>query len=407
MSELIANKDWKYESSLDNVTEELLWVKNQIQKELANLQQDVQEDQIKKSFFERTWDKVEYHMDLVVKYLQSCIENEDFQVNSAVVMAVQIALELIEYDVWKIDWLLTRNSWKLSKTQKALRLFQKNNKIRVDWFPWKETIQKILDILWNSQQTEQLQENDENISMQENELKTDNWVPEWQEDSTQWTEEKEVNKDVKINLDKEWNLENLQEILDARNLILPKLKASDVSEVWWFWNITMQSFQSCKKDLDTNFRHIVSGPRSTSSHPRANNEYLSTYHEKNPNIKSFVIYFGWESENKKKTLNDISNRAALLSKDWIEPVLCTCAWDNKDTELASFNDSIRKLYENNKDKWYKLVDFAKINDLVKIKDETSNTSVMKKIWERFKSSEYSKSYTLMHDILYSCLDKWN
>ncbi|MBO4515918.1 hypothetical protein J5751_00325 [bacterium] len=45
---------------------------------------------------------MEYHMDLVKEYLQHCIENENFQVNSAVVMAVQIALESLEkqeYDV--------------------------------------------------------------------------------------------------------------------------------------------------------------------------------------------------------------------------------------------------------------------------------------------------------------------
>ena len=150
--ELISkNKNWKYESSLDNVTEGLLWVKNQIKKELANLQQDVQEDQIKNSFFDIQWENVEYHMDLVKKYLQSCIQNENFQVNWAVVMAVQVALESLEkqeYDVWRIDGLLTSNSWKTSKTEQAIKEFQKDNNIPVDWVPWKETIQKILNVLW-------------------------------------------------------------------------------------------------------------------------------------------------------------------------------------------------------------------------------------------------------------------
>jgi hypothetical protein len=78
---------------LDNVTEELAWVKKQIQTELSDLQKDVQEDQIKKNFFEKKDNKVVYNMNLVKQYLQSCTEKDEFKINSAVVMAVQIALE--------------------------------------------------------------------------------------------------------------------------------------------------------------------------------------------------------------------------------------------------------------------------------------------------------------------------
>jgi hypothetical protein len=57
------------------------------------LQKDVQEDQVKKSFFEKKEDKIVYNMDLVKQYLSSCVQKDEFQINSAVVMAVQIALE--------------------------------------------------------------------------------------------------------------------------------------------------------------------------------------------------------------------------------------------------------------------------------------------------------------------------
>ena len=51
MWELIQCENGKYESSLDNVTEELLWVKKQIQIELSGLQQNIEEGQLKNSFF--------------------------------------------------------------------------------------------------------------------------------------------------------------------------------------------------------------------------------------------------------------------------------------------------------------------------------------------------------------------
>lgn len=149
----ITNKDWNFESSLDNVAEELDWVKKQIQKELADLQKDVQENQIKKSFFEKKENKVVYNMDLVKRYLQSSVQKDDFQVNSAVVMAVQISLESKWYEVWKIDWLLKNEKWTLSMTEQAIRKFQKENWLRIDWVPWKDTIKKILEKLWNISST--------------------------------------------------------------------------------------------------------------------------------------------------------------------------------------------------------------------------------------------------------------
>ena len=401
MLELIQKNGWKYESSLDNVTEELLWVKNQIQKELANLQQDIQENQIKKSFFDRIenvseWNVqdedtkyVEYHMDLVKEYLQHCIENENFQVNSAVVMAVQIALESLEkqeYDVWKIDWLLTRNSWKMSKTQKAIRQFQKDNEIHVDWFPWKETIQKILDVLWGEPQ---------NLSASPEVEEKDNPVPE--EETLIWTDKVETNKNVKIKLDKNGNVSNLQEILDASNLELPRLKASNVSEIWWWWDSIMQDFQWYWKNTDKHFTHMIWTPESVSTTTHImkfkSEEHVKQYKEKNPHIKSFVLYFWWDASDNEQTLHDLANWAERLSNAEIQPVLCTCMGaerhitqeDGKALEI--FNNDIRNIV--NESKWkYKLIDFAKVDDVI----ET---------WDNKKA----KSYALMHDIIYKCIEK--
>lgn len=149
MSELITNNDWNYESSIDNLSE-IDWVTKQVKKELWELQKDVEESKIKDSFFEKTDNnKVIYNMSLVKEYLESCVQKDEVQINSAVVMAVQIVLELKWYNVWKIDGLLKNNKWTLSMTEQAIRTFQKENWLRVDWVPWKDTIWKILENLWD------------------------------------------------------------------------------------------------------------------------------------------------------------------------------------------------------------------------------------------------------------------
>lgn len=146
MSECISQKNWSYESWLDNVNEQLSWVKKQVEKELSGLKKDIQVGQIKNSFFEKKWNKVEYHVDLVKQYLQSCIAKETFHINTAMIMAVQILLETKWYDLGQIDWLLKTSSWKESKTEKTIKKFQADNWLVVDWIPWKKTIKKLLDL---------------------------------------------------------------------------------------------------------------------------------------------------------------------------------------------------------------------------------------------------------------------
>lgn len=477
MWELIQYENGKYESSLDNVTEELLWVKKQIQRELSGLQQNVEEGQVKNSFFERKDGKVEYHMNLVKEYLQSCAQKEDFQINWATVMAVQIALESNGYEVGVIDWLLKTNSWATSKTEKAISKFQKDNNLRVDGVPWKKTILKILEKLGGVPQWNDTKDDEQKEDEHKNEPEKKEWekitekellaleIYRWKvvtdkEIERRWFDPEEIwtlvyNKElmeyyddivVKTNRKKEGKdtpsqqipekddkagedaenvenedshrevspnikpkinkrsgeVENLEEILETRNLVLPKLKANDVSEIGWLWNSMMFGFQWYWKNNDKHFTQMMWAEwASTTTHIMKfkSEEHVMKYHKNNPHIKSFVLYFGWNTSNNEQTLSDLKNWAERLSKAWIEPVLCTCIGvdshitkDQKYSDvggrrLEPLNDSIRQLA--NESKWkYKLIDFAKVDD------------VIDKAWDKI----HPKSYALMHDIVYKCIE---
>lgn len=491
---LIINKDWEFESSLDNITEELAWVKKQIKRELSDLQKNVQESQIKETFFEKKENTVIYHMDLVKQYLQSCVQKDEFQINSAVVMAVQIALESKWYEVWKIDWLLKNTKWTLSMTEQAIRKFQKENWLRIDWVPWRNTVKKILEKLWNvpveAKKPEKKEDKKENpkwkddldntiksLDLKQEDLikilaleiyrwrimtdkeieakgydskEVQKWVKNTSEmekldriipknirheqvaefleahnsnEETKWdsidtepkepekkpvekpTENKEDNneeKNIKPIIDKSGEVKNLEDILRAKNLVLPKLKANDVSEIGWLWNSMMFGFQWHWKNNDKHFTQMLwaEGASTTTHIMKFKSEgHVKQYAEKNPHIKSFVLYFGWNTSNNEQTLNDLKNRAEWLSKAWIEPVLCTCigvdSHISKDEKysgiggrrLEPLNDSIRWLV--NESNWkYKLIDFDKVDDVIEM-------------W----SNKHPKSYALMHDIIYRCIEK--
>ena len=136
-------------SSQENIegTHEL--VKQQVDKELQQLT-----NEIWKSFYHinEKWE-VEYDTDLVKKYLETkkdktYTELLKSQNTSAWIMAVQIALSSVGYDVGKIDWIL-RNKWaKTSRTMEQIVKFQKENWLKPDWKPGSLTITKLLEKLW-------------------------------------------------------------------------------------------------------------------------------------------------------------------------------------------------------------------------------------------------------------------
>lgn len=128
-------------SSADNLNA-IDWVQQQTQEELNKLTNDWR----KNSFYEIKEDwNVMFSMDLVKQYLKSIKDKSWWELKEknswAWIIAVQIALESMWYDVGKIDWVF----W--GKTKEQVRKFQNANWLKADWFPWKDTINKICDVL--------------------------------------------------------------------------------------------------------------------------------------------------------------------------------------------------------------------------------------------------------------------
>lgn len=136
-------------SSQENIEGTHERVKQQVDKELQQLT-----NEIWKSFYHinEKWE-VKYDTDLVKKYLETkkdktYTELLKSQNTSAWIMAVQIALSSVGYDVGKVDWIL-RNKWaKTSRTMEQIVKFQKENWLKPDWKPGSLTITKLLEKLW-------------------------------------------------------------------------------------------------------------------------------------------------------------------------------------------------------------------------------------------------------------------
>lgn len=132
------NIEGTHERVKQQVDEELKWLTNDIWKNFYNINEN--------------WE-VEYDMDLVKKYLEtkkdkSYSELLTSQNTSAWIMAVQIVLCSVGYDVGKVDWIL-KNKWsKTSKTVEQIIKFQKDNWLKPDWKPGWKTIKKLLEKLW-------------------------------------------------------------------------------------------------------------------------------------------------------------------------------------------------------------------------------------------------------------------
>ena len=106
------------------------------------------------------WENIKFYIGNVKKYLES-IKNKtrsDLDVKSSELekwvrtIAIQIAINYINMKNWRsitnnidlIDGIRGNQTWKWVKE------FQSTYKLKnVDWLPWRETITKILEILWN------------------------------------------------------------------------------------------------------------------------------------------------------------------------------------------------------------------------------------------------------------------
>lgn len=143
-----------YELSSENI-KEINWVKSQIKDWLSELKEELNINS--DSFYEKNDSKTTLKMDIVSKYIEKIMDKEwkDLRENhtSAWIMAVQIALRSTQiwwnshdkYGPIQIDGIL----W--NSTKEAIKKFQSDNELTVDWLPWKNTLNKIYEILnWNT-----------------------------------------------------------------------------------------------------------------------------------------------------------------------------------------------------------------------------------------------------------------
>ena len=156
-------KNWEiisedYTSSIDNLEIEG-WEKVHMSNTLRLLKKIAKNNNL---FYNIEWDKIVYNINLVKDYLSHICKKEDWTLNTykemtdnmwsenvkawndwtattSWIIAVQIALEYIGYDVWKIDWKLW---W---DTEKAIKDYQREYGLGIDWVPWPKVIEKIIN----------------------------------------------------------------------------------------------------------------------------------------------------------------------------------------------------------------------------------------------------------------------
>ena len=140
-------------------------------------------------------------------------------------------------------------------------------------------------------------------------------------------------------------------------LIWPHLLAKNKDEIWWLWNSIMNWFQWLSEK--TNFPNMDWIEwKSTVTHPhrfKSQNDVLA-YKNTHSSVKSFMFYFGANTRDNNKTFSDIKQRSEWLQAEWIQPVLCTCIWEDKQTRLRELNQKLISLW---KEKNRPVLDFAK------------------------------------------------
>lgn len=395
--ELIEKNGETYQSSLDN-KKEIPWIKKQIQQELSDLK-NIAEGVNKNEFFKENNDIVVYNLDLVKRYLEYCLKKEKLQLTPTVIIAVQIALESLHYDVGVIDWLLWTPG---SNTRKAVEKFQREwnanckdqkDQLSPDWIPWKNTIGKLVQILWgtsnenipDSQNTAVQQTKPKEWSIYAPDLlrkprepvKSDTLLEQPKLDSKS---DQEINNDAETPIttnthiqpefqhNNHFYLQNRDEYINNADILQwPKLKATNPDQVWWIGSSMMVGFSGYGK-VFKNMKWITWATTRTRNKERYWKEWQNGSLDRNALqkycetkwIKSFVLYFGWnEAANSwtsvNNAYNDIENIWECLESFWVQPVLCTCIWEKKPEHspwrnwqqypLVEFNQRIRDLWE--------------------------------------------------------------
>ena len=103
-------------------------------------------------FYKKNGEKYLYDLDTVKTYLGRLLIRKDHElkaVNTAAwIMAVQIGLKALKYDIKVIDGLLaTKGHFSDSETAKVVAKFQADNKLTVTGVPYVTTIRKLLEKL--------------------------------------------------------------------------------------------------------------------------------------------------------------------------------------------------------------------------------------------------------------------
>ena len=156
-----------------------------------------------------------------------------------------------------------------------------------------------------------------------------------------------------------WRKESVDNIQNKELLIWPALLAHNKEEIGWLWNSIMNWFQWL--DAKTSFPYMDGAIwKSTVTHKNRFNskDDVLLYKNAHPNIKSFMFYFWANTRDNDKTYSDIKQRSEWLESTWIQPVLCTCIWENsiKTPWLKELNQRIISLWKDNN---WPVVDFAK------------------------------------------------
>lgn len=402
--ELIEKNGEIYQSSLDN-KKEIPWIKKQIQQELSDLKNNIAEGVNNNEFFKENNDIVVYDLDLVKKYLDYCLKKEKFQLTTTVIMAVQIALESLHYDVGVIDWLLWTPG---SNTRKAVENFQKEwnanhkDQLTPDWIPWENTIWKLVQILWDTSNT--------NVSEAAQQPKPKEWSiyapdllrkprepvksgtpseqPQLENNNNQEASddaatitEKNTNVQPQFRENSDFYLQNRDEYINNTDILLwPKLRATSPDQVWWIGSSMMLGFSRYGSVVFKNMewiqwattrseqRYWQKWQRGTSLDGKKLQKYCEDKW-----IKSFVLYFGWnEAANSWASVNNAYNDIKLiwerLESFWVQPVLCTCIWEERREHsiwhnsqkypLVEFNQRIRDLW---REKNWPVIDYASID----------------------------------------------
>ena len=140
-------------------------------------------------------------------------------------------------------------------------------------------------------------------------------------------------------------------------LIWPKLVAHNKNELGWLGNSIMTWFQWYYDKLNfPNMDGVES--KNTQNHPNRFNSLLAvqSYKASHPDVKSFMFYFWANTQDNEKTLADIKQWSEWFQEEGIQPVLCTCIWEDKHEWLVDLNKSLIDLW---KEKQRPVFDFAK------------------------------------------------